>query len=262
MRNRKSRLTPFARELRKESTGAERNAERESKLRAWLDEAGYAVIEPGLSPLDCATLHLALADLALTPGQGGRRNLLSRPEVAALCRHPAIAGAVREVLGRHAFAYKATLFDKTAQSNWKVAWHQDLSIPLRGEARPEDWRGWSVKAGVVHAQPPAELLAQLLAVRVHLDDCGADNGALRVIPGSHRAGRLDDAAAEAWRARGTALRCDVKAGGLLLMRPLLLHASSAGASPAQRRVLHLEFAAQELPAGLDWAERIAIAAAC
>jgi ectoine hydroxylase-related dioxygenase (phytanoyl-CoA dioxygenase family) len=195
----------------------------------------------------------------LNPRSGGHRNLLSRPEVTALCRHPGIAALVRKVLGPHAFACKATLFDKTPQANWKVAWHQDLAIAVHGEARPPGWKAWSLKAGVLHAQPPRTVLDNMLALRLHLDDCNASNGALRLIPGSHRDGRLDEAATEAWKARNTGLRCDVQAGGVLLMRPLILHASSAGDSPAQRRVLHLEFAAQDLPEDLDWAKRITVA---
>jgi ectoine hydroxylase-related dioxygenase (phytanoyl-CoA dioxygenase family) len=226
-----------------------------------LADSGYAIVEGVLDIGECEALRTALADLAVDPRSGGHRNLLARPEVAALCRHPRLAALAHEALGPRAFACKATLFDKTPQANWKVAWHQDLSIAVRGEARPADWKGWSLKAGVLHAQPAQAVLENMLALRLHLDDCNTDNGALRLIPGSHRQGRLDDAATESWKARGTELRCDVKAGGALLLRPLILHASSAGASPTQRRVLHLELAAQELPDGLDWAERVPLAPA-
>ncbi|HZR35878.1 MAG TPA: phytanoyl-CoA dioxygenase family protein [Nevskia sp.] len=226
-------------------------------MAAGLEENGYAVVEGALDAGERAALCKALADLSANPRSGGQRNLLVRPEVAALCRHPGVAPLVRALLGPSAFACKATLFDKTPAANWKVAWHQDLSIPVRGECRPPGWKGWSVKAGVLHAQPPAEVLERMLAVRVHLDDSNAANGALRLIPRSHRNGRLDDAGIEHWKA-GPVLRCDVKAGGLLLMRPLTLHASSAGAAPLHRRVVHLEFAAGNLPEGLDWAARVAL----
>jgi hypothetical protein len=49
--------------------------------------------------------------------------------------------------------------------------------------------------------------------------------------------------------------CCVPRGGALLMRPLLLHASSSCVIATPRRVIHLEFAAEELPAGLEWLER-------
>jgi ectoine hydroxylase-related dioxygenase (phytanoyl-CoA dioxygenase family) len=226
-----------------------------------IDSLGYAVVENAIGPTARAAVCAALAHFDPSPGKGGARNLLMRPEIAALCRSTAIAAPVCELLGVGAFAYKATLFDKTPTANWKVAWHQDLSIPVRGDARPPGWKGWSIKAGVLHAQPPAELLEQVLAVRVHLDDCDTANGALRVIPRSHREGRLDEAAVERWKAGDGAVRCDVKAGGLLLMRPLILHSSSAGDMPRHRRVVHLEFATVDLPAGLEWAEQITIAPA-
>ncbi len=225
-------------------------------LAAALNEQGYVIVEDVLDAVEVAALGEALADLSLNPRSGGHRNLLARPEIAGLCRQPRLAERVCDLLGEQAFAYKATLFDKTPEANWKVAWHQDLSIPVRGEWRPANWKGWSVKADVLHAQPPAELLERVLAVRVHLDDCDAANGALRVIPGSHRDGRLDDNGIERWKAADAAVRCDVQAGGLLLMRPLIVHASSAGDAPAHRRVLHLEFAGEDLPDGLEWAERV------
>jgi len=36
------------------------------------------------------------------------------------------------------------------------------------------------------------------------------------------------------------------------MRPLLLHGSSAAKAPNGRRVVHLEFTADELPDGIRW----------
>ena len=229
-------------------------------LRAALDRDGYALID-GVLPADrYAALRAALNDIVLAPGSGGERNILRRPEILELCRQPGLVSAVDDLLGENAFAYKATLFDKTPQANWKVAWHQDLSIPLRGDSRPDGWKAWSVKAQVLHAQPPPELLARLLAVRVHLDHCAEHDGALRVIPGSHASGRLGSEQVEWWKTTGAPVSCAVRAGGLMLMRPLLLHASSASENPAHRRVIHLEFAAEELVEGLDWADRVSLRA--
>lgn len=232
----------------------------QAPLHAALERDGYALIEGALSADRCAAICASLADIVLTPGSGGERNILRRPEIIDLCHEAFLASTVIDLLGENAFAYKATLFDKTPQANWKVTWHQDLSIPVRGETRPEGWKAWSVKAQVLHAQPPAELLARTLALRVHLDECGEYAGALRVLPGSHRCGRLAPADIEHWKATGTATSCRIGAGGLMLMKPLLLHASSASENPAHRRVVHLEFAAEELPEGLDWAERIPVRA--
>jgi ectoine hydroxylase-related dioxygenase (phytanoyl-CoA dioxygenase family) len=95
----------------------------------------------------------------------------------------------------------------------------------------------------------------MVAVRRHLDDCGAENGPVRVLPGSHRVGRLGSEEIAAWRERTPPVECLVPRGGLLVMRSLLLHASSPATAPVHRRVLHLESAAETLPGGLEWHER-------
>jgi ectoine hydroxylase-related dioxygenase (phytanoyl-CoA dioxygenase family) len=94
----------------------------------------------------------------------------------------------------------------------------------------------------------------MVTVRLHLDDCGADNGPLRVIPGSHAQGILMGDEIAHWRKNITGVACEVPRGGVLLMRPLILHASSSAKVPGHRRVIHLEYAAGELPGGLEWAE--------
>ena len=103
-------------------------------------------------------------------------------------------------------------------------------------------------------QPPVRVLERMVAVRVHLDDCGAENGPVRVLPGSHRAGQIRASDIEEWRRRVGEVSCIVERGGLLLMRPLLLHASSPAKSPGRRRVIHIEYAATELAGGLEWYE--------
>jgi ectoine hydroxylase-related dioxygenase (phytanoyl-CoA dioxygenase family) len=159
------------------------------------------------------------------------------------------------ILGPGAFPVKGTLFDKTPGANWKVPWHQDLTIEV--EARPADpppgFGPWSRKDGADCVQPPFEVLARMLAVRVHLDDCGEDNAPLRVVPGSHAAGRrLEGDEILALVERGPEAVCAVARGGVVLMRPALLHASSPSKSPGARRVVHLEFASDPLPAPLAW----------
>jgi ectoine hydroxylase-related dioxygenase (phytanoyl-CoA dioxygenase family) len=156
------------------------------------------------------------------------------------------------VLGTGCLFVRGILFDKTPATNWKVVGHQDLSIAVREKSDVAGFGAWSEKAGVAHVQPPAALLARMLAVRVHLHACTGDNGPVRVLPGSHRAGRLTTDAIEHWKATTEPVTCVVARGGLLAFRPLLLHASSPARYPAHRRVVHFEFAAEPLPAGLAW----------
>jgi ectoine hydroxylase-related dioxygenase (phytanoyl-CoA dioxygenase family) len=114
--------------------------------------------------------------------------------------------------------------------------------------------GWSVKQDVLHVQPPARVLENMLTLRLHLDDCGADNGPLRVLRGSHLRGRLTDEKIEQCKRDCEEVICLVPRGGVLLMRPLLLHASSPAKHPCHRRVVHLEYAADSLPGRLRWFE--------
>lgn len=170
--------------------------------------------------------------------RGGLRNLFTLvPATRALAISNPLLAIARSVLGDHARPVRAILFDKTPAANWKVAWHQDLTIavmePCPAGGYQAGYRAWSTKAGVTHVQPPISVLENMLTLRLHLDPCGPDNGPLRVIPRSHLAGRLNAEEIAAWQTRGTPQECCLSAGGLLAMRPLLLHASSAATTPTQ-----------------------------
>jgi ectoine hydroxylase-related dioxygenase (phytanoyl-CoA dioxygenase family) len=162
---------------------------------------------------------------------------------------------VESILGPKCFAVRGILFNKTQESNWKVAWHQDLTIAVHERREADGFGPWSKKAGITHVQPPAEIMSRMLAIRLHLDDSGPDNGPLRVIAGSHSEGRLSAQKVEN-RRKSNCVTCIVPRGGALLMRPLLLHASSACTVPKPRRVIHFEFAAEDLPEGLQWHDRV------
>jgi ectoine hydroxylase-related dioxygenase (phytanoyl-CoA dioxygenase family) len=182
------------------------------------------------------------------------RNILSISSVQALAKSRSVREVMETVLGPKCFAVRGIFFNKTPTSNWKVVWHQDLTIAVRERKTAEGFGPWTTKDGVLHVQPPAEIMEGVLAVRLHLDESASDNGPLRVIPGSHRQGRISANGISSWD-KHESVTCTVPKGGALLMRPLLLHASSACAIPNPRRVIHLEFAASELPHDLEWHER-------
>jgi ectoine hydroxylase-related dioxygenase (phytanoyl-CoA dioxygenase family) len=213
---------------------------------------GWAVTGPVVPP---PLLALVAADPALAAtddARGGVRNLLDIPTIQALARSAAVRAAAVAVLGSGCVAVRGLLFDKRAAANWKVPWHQDLTIAVRERRDAAGFGPWSVKAGVPHVQAPPAVLERMLAVRVHLDDCGPDNGPLRLLPGSHRSGILSAAGIDEWRAKDSAEVGLAAAGAILGFQPLLLHASSPATAPGPRRVVQLEFAAAELPTGLTW----------
>jgi hypothetical protein len=224
-----------------------------------LESAGFALRESVLSEAGCERLLAAFADWSQShrhPAGAGVRNLLrDLPAVGEVAASQPVRNVVAAVLGAAAFPVRALWFDKTPEANWKVPWHQDLAIAVAERREVPSFTGWSVKDGVPHVHPPSVILERMITVRLHLDACGPDNGPLRVLPGSHRGGRLTAADIAVWRERTDAVECVVPRGGALLICPLLLHASSAALRPGHRRVLHLEFAAEELPGGLRWAFR-------
>lgn len=180
-----------------------------------------------------------------------RRNLLELDFVRKLI----VNSQMRELLDAVApglIAVRAILFDKNESANWTVPWHQDRSIAVRERIDLPGFGPWSTKTGVVHVQPPLDILRQMLTVRFHLDPCGRDNGPLRVIAGTHNC-ILDQNEVEAAVASSDQTACTTGAGGLVMMRPLILHASSPAIHPAHRRVIHIEFGPRALPGALKWA---------
>lgn len=182
--------------------------------------------------------------------RAGTRSLLDDDRVAAVARDPRL----RALVGPDFFAVRALLFDKTANSNWGLRWHQDVSVALRDRHDVPGFDAWTVKAGVPHAQAPVALLERMVSLRIHLDDCGPSAGPLRVVPRSHTLGRLDgDAVGNDPQYEHT---CVAKRGDVLAFRPLVLHASASSSSPNHRRVLQIEWAQDELPGGLEWRWRV------
>jgi len=172
--------------------------------------------------------------------------------VNGLASSQAIRALVAPILGNDFFPVRGILFDKIADANWKVPWHQDVTIAVQERVEVDDFGPWSMKAEVLHVQPPPCVLERMLTVRLHLDRCDENNGALRVIPSLHRHGRIPEDQIDAFRSHAPEHVCAAEIGGALLMRPLLLHASSAAQSPAHRRVIHIDFASDRLPGGLTW----------
>ncbi len=188
--------------------------------------------------------------------RGGRvfgvRNLFEKlPSLRSVVDCALVKSLVKQLVGDEARPVRSLFFDKNSAANWNVAWHQDLTIAVRRQRQVEGFGPWTLKAGVPHVQPPFPILERMLALRIHLDDADESNGALRVIPGSHKLGRLSPSSILQLTAANHRI-CAIGAGGVLFMKPLLLHSSLSCKSPGHRRVLHLEFSADRLPGELEW----------
>jgi hypothetical protein len=224
---------------------------RMSVLASELSQAGYCVLPDmiGIEEADAISRRIDGA-----PGAGTRRLL-----DASWCRDLAARLKVNRLLGEFGTEIsepvQCTLFNKSPDKNWLVALHQDLSIPVAGRVNSARCTGWSEKEGEVFVQPPVAVLQEVLALRVHLDDCDERNGALRVVLGSHRLGRLTPTQTIQARDAMGEVTVPVPRGGAMLLRPLLLHASSKSVIDGPRRVLHFVFGPRTLPEGLRWQVR-------
>jgi ectoine hydroxylase-related dioxygenase (phytanoyl-CoA dioxygenase family) len=195
---------------------------------------------------------LAAADLPRT--RAGARHVLRVPAVRELAMHPDLVQLAARCIGERPTPYRATLFDKSAMSNWLVAWHQDTALPLRQRVESLSWGPWSTKGGVLHAIAPAAVLGRVVALRVHLDDSTHANGPLRILPGTHARGILTRDEVQRLADSVSSVACVASAGGVVTMRPLVVHASSKTHSDQPRRVLHIEYATSvHLGAGLELA---------
>ena len=172
------------------------------------------------------------------------------PELIPVVWTSSLRDLVSRYCGERAFITKSIYFDKPAASNWFVAYHQDISISVDRRYEVDGLKGWTSKRGVTGVIPPPAFLERTLTIRIHFDDTDGSNGALRVLPKSHTQGirKVPTVVSEE-------VLCSVDRGGAMLMRPLLMHASSRSTTDKPRRVLHLEFNDLELPEPLRWAER-------
>jgi len=136
---------------------------------------------------------------------------------------------------------QCTLFQKKDDTNWLVSWHQDRSIPQTQMIQTNSEVTVRKKGSLTLLQPQKEVLEKVVAIRLHLDDCSTSNGPLRVIPRSHHRGILCKEAISELKETEKAIEVVAEKGSVLVMKPLLLHASSKSVSGKPRRVLHYVF---------------------
>lgn len=220
-----------------------------------LERDGFSIVRGVLDRETIGGLIVLLEPIITASPSAGIRGLAQKvPHIRALSESRAVRRLVEPVLGPQAKMIRSVLFNKDQETNWQVAWHQDLSIAVKGKIETDGFSSWSLKDGLMHVQPPVGVLENMLTVRLHLDAADESNGALWVSPGSHRLGRVPASEAAALAERNGKTLCTVKSGDALLFRPLVLHASRKAVSSNPRRVIHLEFSGAVLPEPLVWNE--------
>lgn len=188
---------------------------------------------------------------------GVRNFLIDHPEFIKTLFNDNLIQVLKIISPDNVKAIKSIYFDKPPSANWNVNWHQDLTINLKAIKEIPQYKNWRKKDNRITVQPDIKLLKNIFTVRIHLDDCKKENGALRVIEGSHLNGIIE---IKDWikSKKGIKKICEVNKGGILLMKPLILHSSKRTENYSNRRVIHIEFTNKELPEGLEWSERINI----
>ncbi len=209
-----------------------------------LNKNGFSVIHDVFSSSECTRILDHLSTWEIGRSRAGTRHLMTCPAVFSLANDSRLIALASMALSERAIPYRATLFEKSPRSNWLVPWHQDTALPLSEKLDGSEWGPWSNKFGVKYAHAPSWALEKVVTLRVHLDPCGLENGPLRVIPGCHKNGVLTDDQIGAIAKSQAPVECTVPAGGVLLIRPLIIHASSKCKSKIPRRILHIEYAPQ------------------
>lgn len=229
-----------------------------------LDQEGYAVINDVFTKAEIIEIlsTISRADTSKSTFRKTddlfaiRRFFLEVPAAVEGVFTETFLRLLAESFGTGYFVAKSIYFDKPESSNWFVAYHQDLTISVDKKADVDGFGPWTTKPGGFAVQPPIDILQDNLTVRIHLDNTNEDNGALKVIPGSHVKGICkSDTIKSLVEAEA---HCRVQKGGVMFMKPLLLHASGRTTNGKRRRVIHIEFSRSPLPGPLQWAERMPV----
>jgi hypothetical protein len=221
---------------------------RETDLR--FEKDGAQIFAGALSPAECLAIEEAIADL---PSDVPGVRMGSAPALRAMLAVDGPIGSIAaSALGPDARAVRAVLFDKTAARNWALGWHQDRTIVVEQRADVDGFGPWTVKAGLLQVEPPFAILERMVTIRLHLDPVDATNAPLRIVPGSHRLGRLPEASIKHVVEERGERPCLANRGDVWLYATPIVHGSRAADPPRRRRVLQIDYAAVELPAPLRW----------
>ena len=232
-----------------------------SNIEETLFQEGFAIIQNVFNKEEITNILEVVSNVDTsnptfrkTNGLFAIRQFLNEvPEAFGLIFNHELKLIISKVLGADFFVTKSIYFDKPEQSNWFVAYHQDLTISVDKKILIEGYGPWTVKQNQFAVQPPLRILESNFTIRIHLDDTNENNGALKVVPKSHLKGIYRPEKID-WTVESETV-CNVEQGGIMIMKPLLLHSSNRTTNKRQRRVIHLEFSNCSLVDSLQWSEQ-------
>jgi hypothetical protein len=188
----------------------------------------------------------------LPPAERAGKRIFDSPQLAGWLREASVGSIAKLGLGDAARPVRAILFDKTPDANWALGWHQDRTIAVQQRIDVPGFARWNCKAGAVHVEPPFWLMERMITARIHLDPVPADNAPLLIAPGSHRMGRIAEQTIRTVVDECGSFTCLAEAGDIWLYRTAILHASERSKNGSRRRVLQVDYSAEDLPGGLHW----------
>ena len=222
-----------------------------------LNEKGFDIVENIYSEQEADEIVEIIESQGLGGQFGVREFLLNNPNIAKKVFNDKLLKLIHKISPNCTKSIKSIYFDKPPNANWVVNWHQDLTVNLKKKQEVQGYKYWRVNRERTVVRPNIEMLENIFTIRIHLDSCTTENGALRVIEKSHQQGVIE---IKDWTQNkvGEERICEVKKGGILLMKPLILHSSKRTDNERNRRVIHVEFCDLDLPVGLEWKEKIDI----
>jgi ectoine hydroxylase-related dioxygenase (phytanoyl-CoA dioxygenase family) len=233
-------------------------------IKTQFEKDGFAIVEQVYNDAEIGNILSLLAALALsTPNFRKTKDLFAIrrffwevPQAVEPIFSNCLKTIIHTIMGDGFFVVKSIYFDKPQDSNWFVAFHQDLTISMAEKKEVPGFGPWTNKQGYYAVQPPLDLLQDNFTIRIHLDNTTEDNGALKVIPQSHTKGIYRPETIDFSTENIT--NCNIQKGGIMLMKPLLMHASGRTTDGNRRRVIHIELSKSSLPPVLNWAEQLLI----
>lgn len=202
--------------------------------KAFYHEQGYLLgLPPIYTPAEMAQINADLPNLLalLRPGEDPK-DIREWHETSTylydLCLNPKVLDLVEGILGPNFFLWASNFFIKPPFTHATVGWHQDAYY-------------WPMA--------PHNTVTVWLA----FDDVDAENGAMKIVPGSHRAGLLQhsrstqtDSVLTLELESGTfneadAVQFQLKAGQVSLHDDRAVHGSPGNPSPRRRAGLTMRY---------------------
>jgi hypothetical protein len=207
-----------------------------------------------LSRAAVPVLDKLMAALVGVPSDQAGIRLFQQTDLAALLGRDSVIGAAIAPFCDEALQpVRAVLFDKTSSRNWALGWHQDRTICVKSRCNEAGYGPWTIKNGMVHVEPPFDLLARMMTVRIHLDAVPNENAPLLIAPGSHLRGRIPVSEIEAVVAQCGSFACLAESGDIWIYATTILHASARSTQDGRRRVLQVDYSPDNLPDPMAWA---------